>query len=70
MTMHDTVADSFVMRHWELAVVMHAWLTANAMADAWEDTAGCAQADCQHGNFLLFSSTGMWGLHRILNIGS
>ena len=36
--MHDTVADSFVMRHWELAVVMHAWLTANAMADAWGRT--------------------------------
>ena len=25
---------------------------ANAMADAWEDTAGCAHADCLHGNIL------------------
>ena len=25
---------------------------ADAMADAWEDTAGCALADCLHGNIL------------------
>ena len=25
---------------------------ADAMADAWEDTAGCAPADCLHGNIL------------------
>ena len=25
---------------------------ANAMADAWEDTAGCAQAICLHENLL------------------
>ena len=25
---------------------------ADAMADAWEDTAGCAHADCLHGNIL------------------
>ena len=25
---------------------------ADAMADAWEDTAGCAYADCLHGNIL------------------
>ena len=25
---------------------------ADAMADAWENTAGCAHADCLHGNIL------------------
>ena len=25
---------------------------ADAMADAWEDTASCAHADCLHGNIL------------------
>ena len=25
---------------------------ANAMADAWEGTVGCAHADCLHGNIL------------------
>ena len=25
---------------------------AYAIADAWEDTAGCARADCLHGNIL------------------
>ena len=28
---------------------------ADAMADAWEDTAGCAHADCLHGNILRYS---------------
>ena len=26
---------------------------ADAMADAWEDTAGCAQANCLHENLLM-----------------
>ena len=28
---------------------------ADAMADAWEDSAGCAHADCLHGNILRYS---------------
>ena len=32
----------------------YAWVAdcADAMADAWEDTAGCAHTDCLHGNIL------------------
>ena len=34
----------------------------DAKADAWEDTAGYAQADCLLGNVLKCWSTGKWGL--------
>ena len=45
---------------------------ADAMADAWEDTAGCAHADCLHGNILKCYSTVIWwiaqaGAHRIID---
>ena len=43
---------------------------ADAMEGAWEDTAGCAHADCLHGNVLKCKSTVTWGLHRIVHIGS
>ena len=43
---------------------------ADAMADAWEDTAGCAHVDFLHGNILKCDSSVMWGLHRIVHIGS
>ena len=43
---------------------------AYAMADAWEDTACCAHADCLHGNILNCLSTVMWGLHRIVHTRS
>ena len=41
---------------------------ADAMADAWEDTAGCAQAFCLHGNLLKCQYIVTWGLHRIVHI--
>ena len=43
---------------------------ADAMADAWEDTIGCIQADCLHATVLKCDSTNMWGLHGIVHIGS
>ena len=43
---------------------------ADAMADAWEDTAGYAHADSLHGNVLKRKSTVMWGLHGIVHMGS
>ena len=43
---------------------------ADAMADAWEDTAGCARADCLHGNVVKGLSTNKRGLHGIVHIGS
>ena len=43
---------------------------ADAMADVWEDTGRCAQADCLHGNVLKYQSTVLWGLHGIVHIGS
>ena len=43
---------------------------ADAMADAWEDTAGCAHADCLHGNVLKCLSTIKWGLDGIVHIES
>ena len=41
---------------------------ADAMADAWEDTAGCAQAICLHENLLKCQYIGKWGLHGIVHI--
>ena len=38
---------------------------AYAMADAWEDTAGCAHADCLHGNILRYSKV---MVHRYVGI--
>ena len=38
---------------------------ADAMADAWEDTAGCAHADCLHGNILRYSKV---VVHRYVGI--
>ena len=38
---------------------------ADAMADAWEDTAGCAHADCLHGNILIYSKV---IVHRYVGI--
>ena len=38
---------------------------ADAMADAWEDTAGCAHADCLHGNILRYSKV---IVHRYVGI--
>ena len=35
------------------------------MADAWEDTAGCAHADCLHGNILRYSKV---IIHRYVGI--
>ena len=42
---------------------------ADAMANAWEDIAGCAQADCLHGNVLKCLSSVERGLHKIVHIG-
>ena len=44
--------------------------SADAMDDAWEDTVGCAQADCLLGNVLKCLSTVQWGLHGIVHIGT
>ena len=41
---------------------------ADAMADAWEDTAGCAQAICLHENLLKCQYIVKWGLHGIVHI--
>ena len=41
---------------------------ADAMADAWEDTAGCAQAFCLHGILLTCQYIVTWGLHRIVHM--
>ena len=41
---------------------------ADAMADAWEDTAGCAQAICLHKNLLKCQYIVQWGLHGIMHI--
>ena len=38
---------------------------ADAMADAWEDTGGCAHADCLHGNILRYSKV---IVHRYVGI--
>ena len=38
---------------------------ADAMADAWEDTAACAQADCLHGNIRSYSKV---IVHRYVGI--
>ena len=40
---------SFVVTYAHYAFVAH---SGDAMADAWEDTAGCAQAICLHENLL------------------
>ena len=42
---------------------------ADATADAWDDTAACAQADCLHGNVLKGLSSVERGLHGIVHIG-
>ena len=41
---------------------------ADAMADAWEDTAGCALAICLHENLLKCQYIVKWGLHGIVHI--
>ena len=41
---------------------------ADAMADAWEDAAGCAQAICLHENLLKCQCVVKWGLHGIVRI--
>ena len=41
---------------------------AAAMADAWEDTAGSAQAICLHENLLKCQYIVKWGLHGIVHI--
>ena len=41
---------------------------ADAMAGAWEDTAGCAQAICLHENLLKCQYIVKWGLHGIVHI--
>ena len=41
---------------------------ADAMADAWEDTAGCAQAICLHEYLLKSQYIVKWGLHGIVHI--
>ena len=41
---------------------------ANAMADAWKDTVGCAQAICLHENLLKCRYIVKWGLHGIVHI--
>ena len=38
---------------------------ADAMADAWEDTAGCAHVDCLHGNIPKYSKV---VVHRYVGI--
>ena len=43
---------------------------ADAMADTWEDTAGCAQAICLHENLLKCLYINKWGLHGIVQIGT
>ena len=40
---------------------------ADAMADAWEATAGFIQPGCLHGNVLRCLCTVMWGLHGIVH---
>ena len=49
-----------VVTYTHYACVAHC---ADAIADAWEDTGGCAHADCLHGHVLKCWSTDMWGLH-------
>ena len=56
-----------------LAVVIYAHYAcvadcADAMADGWEDTAGCAQAICLHENLLKCQYIVKWGLHGIVHI--
>ena len=56
-----------------LAVVIYAHYAymadcADAMADAWEDTAGCAQVICLHENLLKCQYIGKWGVHRIVHM--
>ena len=41
---------------------------ADAMADAWEDSAGCAQAIYLHENLLKLWYIVKWGLHGIVHI--
>ena len=41
---------------------------ADDMANAWEDTAGCAQAISQHENLLKCPYIVRWGLHGIEHI--
>ena len=41
---------------------------ADAVADAWEDTACCAQANCLHENILKCYYAVNWGLHGIVHI--
>ena len=41
---------------------------ADAMADAWEDSAGCAQSICLQENLLKCQYIVKWGLHEIVHI--
>ena len=41
---------------------------ADTMADAWKDTAGCAEAICLHENLLKCQYIVKWGLHGIVHI--
>ena len=63
----------YVSQPEELGVVTYAHYAcvadcADAMADAWEDTAGCAQTICLHENLLKCQYIVKWGLHGIVHI--
>ena len=63
VTRHNHV--SFVVTYAHYACVADC---ADAMADVWEDTAGCAQAICLRENLLKCQYIVKWGLHGIVHI--